>query len=70
MRVCGFLTKCIYVNPGAKLSIQLHHHRNEHWVVLEGKAYILKGEEYFELNKGESVDIDVEEKKTLYTKPI
>ena len=26
----GFLTKCIYVNPGAKLSVQLHHHRREH----------------------------------------
>ncbi len=70
---CGFLTKCIYVNPGAKLSIQLHHHRNEHWVVLEGKAYILKGEEFFELNKGESVDIDVEEKHSIqnpYDEPL
>ena len=30
----GFLTKCICVNPGAKLSIQLHHHRKEHWAVI------------------------------------
>lgn len=69
----GFLTKCIYVNPGAKLSVQLHHHRNEHWVVLEGKAFVLKGEECFELDKGESIDIDVEEKHSLqnpYEEPL
>ena len=61
----GFLTKCIYVNPGAKLSLQLHHHRCEHWVVLEGKAFVIKGEESFELDKGESIDIDIEEKHSL-----
>lgn len=61
----GFLTKCIYVNPGAKLSVQLHHHRSEHWVVVEGKAMVLKGEELFELQNGESVDIEVEEKHSL-----
>ncbi|MBS4760146.1 MAG: mannose-1-phosphate guanylyltransferase/mannose-6-phosphate isomerase [Clostridium sp.] len=61
----GFLTKCIYVNPGAKLSVQLHHHRSEHWVVVEGKAMVLKGEELFELHNGESVDIEVEEKHSL-----
>lgn len=61
----GFLTKCIYVNPRAKLSLQLHHHRSEHWVVLEGKAYVVKGEEEFELAKGESIDIEVEEKHSL-----
>lgn len=69
----GFLTKCIYVNPGAKLSLQLHHHRSEHWVVLEGKAYVVKGEEEFELAKGESIDIEVEEKHSLqnpYEEPL
>ena len=54
-----------YVNPGAKLSLQLHHHRCEHWVVLEGKAFVIKGEESFELDKGESIDIEVEEKHSL-----
>ena len=69
----GFLTKCIYVNPGAKLSIQLHHHRKEHWAVLEGKAYVLKGEDYLELEKGQSVDIEVEEKHSIqnpYDEPL
>jgi mannose-6-phosphate isomerase-like protein (cupin superfamily) len=40
----GFLTKCIYVNPGAKLSVQLHHHRSEHWIILEGTATVVKGD--------------------------
>ena len=69
----GFLTKCIYVNPGAKLSVQLHHHRSEHWVVVEGKALVLKGEEYFELNNGDSIDLAVEEKHSLqnpYDEPL
>lgn len=69
----GFLTKCIYVNPGAKLSLQLHHHRCEHWVVLEGKAFVIKGEESFELDKGESIDIEIEEKHSLqnpYEEPL
>ncbi len=69
----GFLTKCIYVNPGAKLSLQLHHHRCEHWVVLEGKAFVIKGEDSFELDKGESIDIDIEEKHSLqnpYEEPL
>ena len=61
----GFLTKCIYVNPKAKLSLQLHHHRSEHWVVLEGKAFVIKGDESFELDKGESIDIEVKEKHSL-----
>ncbi len=69
----GFLTKCIYVNPGAKLSLQLHHHRSEHWVVLEGKAFVIKGEDSFELDKGESIDIEVKEKHSLqnpYEEPL
>lgn len=69
----GFLTKCIYVNPGAKLSVQLHHHRSEHWVVVEGKALVLKGEEFVELNNGDSIDLAVEEKHSLqnpYDEPL
>ena len=69
----GFLTKCIVVNCGAKLSLQKHFHRSEHWVVLEGKAYVVKGEEAYELNSGESIDIAVEEVHSLqnpYDKPV
>ena len=69
----GFLTKCIYVNPGAKLSVQMHHHRSEHWVVVEGKALVLKSEEFIELNCGDSIDLAVEEVHSLqnpYDEPV
>jgi len=61
----GFLTKCIVVNSGGKLSLQLHHHRSEHWVVLQGKAKVLKGYYEYELNPGESIDLAVEEVHSL-----
>ncbi len=61
----GFLTKCITVNPEAKLSLQLHHHRSEHWIILEGVATVVKGDEVLTLNAGDSVDIAVEEVHSL-----
>ena len=61
----GFLTKCIVVNPQSKLSIQLHHHRSEHWIVLEGTATVVKGEETLTLEAGNSVDIAIEEIHSL-----
>ncbi len=61
----GFLTKCITVNPNAKLSVQLHHHRSEHWIILEGEATILKGNEFVKLKEGESIDIAIEEIHSL-----
>ncbi len=61
----GFLTKCITVNPNAKLSVQLHHHRSEHWIILEGEATIIKNKELLKLNAGESIDIGVEEVHSL-----
>lgn len=69
----GFLTKCIVVNSDAKLSLQLHHHRSEHWVVLEGKARVVKGDNIYELNPGESIDLAVEEVHSLqnpYKEPL
>ena len=61
----GFLTKCITVNPNAKLSVQLHHHRSEHWIILEGEAIVLKGSEFKKLKAGESINIDIEEIHSL-----
>ncbi|MBE7704266.1 MAG: mannose-1-phosphate guanylyltransferase/mannose-6-phosphate isomerase [Cyanobacteria bacterium SIG29] len=61
----GFLTKCIVVNPNAKLSIQLHHHRSEHWIILEGIATVVKGEETYRLEAGTSIDIGIEEIHSL-----
>lgn len=61
----GYLTKTICVLPKQKLSIQSHNHRSEHWVVLEGKALVIKeGKEYY-LNSGDSIDIPVKAKHSL-----
>ena len=69
----GFLTKCIMVNPKGKLSLQLHHHRSEHWVVLEGKAFVIKGEQEYELMPGDHIDLAIEEVHSLqnpYDEPV
>jgi mannose-1-phosphate guanylyltransferase / mannose-6-phosphate isomerase len=52
-----FRVKRITVNPGAKLSLQLHHHRAEHWVVVSGTARITRGEETMLLAENESTYI-------------
>ena len=52
-----FQVKRIHVKPGAKLSLQMHHKRAEHWVVVIGIATITNGEQTFILNKGESTYI-------------
>lgn len=61
----GFLTKCLEVNPQGKLSVQYHHHRKEHWVILEGTALVIKGENQLTLKAGECIDIDVKEVHSL-----
>jgi len=50
-------TKRIVVNPGAKLSVQKHHHRAEHWVVVKGTAVVSKGDEQILLTENESTYI-------------
>ena len=52
-----FQVKRITVNPGAALSLQLHHHRAEHWIVVRGTARITRGEETFVLSENESTYI-------------
>jgi mannose-1-phosphate guanylyltransferase len=47
------------VNPGAKLSVQMHHHRAEHWVVVSGIAKVTNGDEIFLLSENESTYIPV-----------
>lgn len=51
--------KRITVKPGAKLSVQMHYHRSEHWVVVSGSARVTKGEGSFLLNENESTYIPV-----------
>lgn len=53
----GYQVKKLTVNPGAKLSVQKHHHRSEHWVVVSGVAKVTNGDKTYELNKNESTYI-------------
>lgn len=57
--------KEIEVSPGAKLSLQMHHHRSEHWVVIQGTAKVTKGEEEFFLTENESIYIPIGQKHRL-----
>ena len=54
-----YQVKRITVKPGAKLSVQMHHHRAEHWVVVSGTAKVTNGEKTFILSKNESTYIPV-----------
>lgn len=49
--------KRITVKPGASLSLQMHHHRSEHWIVINGMASVVNGEREFLLNTNESTYI-------------
>lgn len=61
----AFQVKRLGVNPGASLSLQLHHHRAEHWVVVNGVATVTVGEKVFDLNPNESCYIPLETKHRL-----
>lgn len=52
-----FQMKRITVNPGAKLSLQMHHHRYEHWVVVTGTARVTNGDSVILLHENESTYI-------------
>lgn len=60
-----FQVKRITVNPGARLSLQLHHHRAEHWIVVQGTARVTCGEKEFLLSENESTYIPLGEKHRL-----
>ncbi|MGJ7582370.1 mannose-1-phosphate guanylyltransferase/mannose-6-phosphate isomerase [Variovorax sp. RHLX14] len=52
-----FQVKRLTVKPGAKLSLQMHHHRAEHWVVVKGTALVTRDEETVMVRENESVYI-------------
>jgi mannose-1-phosphate guanylyltransferase/mannose-1-phosphate guanylyltransferase/mannose-6-phosphate isomerase len=60
-----FQVKQITVKPGARLSLQMHHHRAEHWVVVEGTALITRNDETFLLRENESTFIPIGTKHRL-----
>jgi len=53
----GFKIKRIEVKPGASLSLQMHHHRSEHWIVVSGAAKVVNGEREFAVHTNESTFI-------------
>jgi mannose-1-phosphate guanylyltransferase len=61
----GFKIKRIEVRPGAALSLQLHHRRSEHWVVVRGVAHVQNGEREFDVQENESTYIPVETRHRL-----
>ncbi|HEY4881725.1 MAG TPA: mannose-1-phosphate guanylyltransferase/mannose-6-phosphate isomerase [Steroidobacteraceae bacterium] len=54
-----FQVKRLVVNPGGVLSLQMHHHRAEHWVVVSGTASITRGDETFLLEENQSTYIPI-----------
>ncbi len=60
-----FQVKRIEVNPGASLSLQMHHKRAEHWVVVSGTAEVTCGDEVFTLKENESTFIPLGAKHRL-----
>ncbi len=56
---CGerFQVKRICVKPGGTLSLQMHHHRAEHWIVVRGTASVTKGDEVFLVSENQSAYI-------------
>ncbi len=64
---CGetFCVKHIVVTPGGKLSLQLHHHRAEHWIIVKGTALVTLGDEILTKHSDEHVFIPVETKHRI-----
>ncbi len=61
----GFQVKRLMVKPGHKISLQLHHKRAEHWVVVSGTARVTRGEEVLTLQRNQSTYIPVGTKHRL-----
>ena len=56
----GYKVKRVSVNPGGRLSLQLHHRRSEHWVVTGGTARVTRKGEMFDLTVGQNTGIPVQ----------
>lgn len=60
-----YQVKRITVNPGAKLSLQMHHHRAEHWIVVSGTAKVINGDDNYLVTENESTYIPIGTVHTL-----
>ena len=56
-RLCG---QADHGEPRRRSSLQLHHHREEHWVIVRGRGRVTRGDEIFELARNQSVFIPLE----------
>lgn len=61
----NFQVKRIMVKPGASLSLQMHHHRAEHWIVVKGIAKVINGDQVFLLEENQSTYIPIGTKHRL-----
>ena len=61
----GFKVKRISVKPGEKLSLQYHHHRSEHWTVVQGEATVTIGDTTKPVSINETAYIPLKEKHAL-----
>lgn len=61
----NFKIKRISVDPGARLSLQMHQHRSEHWVVVQGHAHVVNGDQEFVLQTNESTFVPAGQKHRL-----
>lgn len=64
---CGdtFCVKRIKVTPGSQLSLQLHHHRAEHWIIVKGTAQVTLGDKILTKKTDEHIFIPVETKHRI-----
>jgi len=60
-----YQVKRITVSPAAAISLQMHHHRSEHWIVVSGTARVTRGDEEFIISENESTYIPLGEKHRL-----
>ena len=61
----GYKMKQVRVNPGQGLSLQMHYHRTEHWIVTGGTAQVTLGDEVKMVHENESVFIPMSTKHRL-----
>ena len=65
----GYCVKKICVTPGNILSLQLHHHRAEHWIIVSGEALVTLGDDKFVKKANESVYIPAKTKHRIQNNP-
>lgn len=61
----NFCVKKICINPHGLLSLQLHHHRNEHWIIVKGTAKVTLGDEIISRSADQAVYIPVNTKHRI-----